>query len=111
MYQLLSSKAMVTSFVILVSFFSTPKILGEHSYPLESTKHAFPFVVPDYTISTASACIVFYTASGSSPEVSEWVWCGGGVKLLSVNSGFSKSSFVSKLFVVIMCLVLIAGVF
>ena len=37
--------------------------------------------------------------------------CGGGVKLLSVNSGFSKISFVSKLFVVIMCLVLIAGVF
>ena len=36
---------------------------------------------------------------------------GGGVKLMSVNSDFSKISFDSKWFVVILCLVLISGVF
>ena len=48
------------------------------------------------------------------------VWCvcvvvvvmgGGGVELMSVNSGLSKISFDSKSFVVIMSLNLISGVF
>ena len=51
-----------------------------------------------------------------------WCVCGGGsgggggrgggvVKLMNVNSGFSKISFDSKSFVVIMCLILISKVF
>ena len=36
---------------------------------------------------------------------------GGVVKLMNVNSGFSKISFDSKSFVVIMCLILISKVF
>ena len=36
---------------------------------------------------------------------------GGFIKLMSVNSGFSQISFDSKSFVVILCLVLISGVF
>ena len=49
-----------------------------------------------------------------------WCVCGGGsgggggggiVKLMNVNSDFSKISFDSKSFVVIMCLILISKVF
>ena len=43
-----------------------------------------------------------------------WWWCwdrGGGVKLVNVNSGFSKIHFDNKSVVVIMCLVLILAVF
>lgn len=60
-------------------------MLGEHSYPAESTKAATPFVIPDFAISTTSARIVYFTSSSSTPEVLDWGGKGGALNDISCS--------------------------